>query len=1212
MNRLLELGITHHRCANRRNLPKIAGAAAVVLLTCLPLFSQGNAGRILGSITDQTGGVIAGATVTVTDTERGVARTLTTDEAGAYLAPSLIPGSYTVRAEAVGFKVVERRNILLEVGQEIRVDLTLQPGEQTQTITVTETIPLVETTNATLGGTLSNETINDLPLNGRNYENLLQYRPGMVIFPGGGMNSKSTNGLRPEDNVFLIDGMNDDEPYTGLSIANGDTLAGDASTIIPIDAIQEFKTEVNPRAEYGWKPGGVINLGVKSGTNRIHGTAYAYGRDTSFDARNFFNTPSTPKTPVGLEQFGATLGGPIKKDKIFYFLGYEDQRYTVASTYVSSAPVTVSIANPAHPGCTTLASGNCNASIVDACKDIGYANVSMLTKTITNLQSDCSVGPKSLLPLNTGTFNAGDPKATFPALASNIQEDNGIAKVDYHLSDHHTLNGMFFIGDNLSLWNDAGAQVQPIAGGNPWLTNLHIKSIVGSGNWTWTPSSNVVNEFRAGYSHFYQSFLSVDSNVDPTSYGINTGVTNPQHFGFPIITINGFSFFQLGAGWPKIVGPDGNLQFMDHLSILRGKHAFKFGGEVLHVASTVYVTTNAKGSLKFASLQNFVSGTTTGGGSGPDRIFVGDPGRHLHNELYAAFFQDDWRVTPRLTVNLGLRYEVSTVLQEENNKLGNFDAVRGLVQVGKGLTNPYNGDHNNFAPRVGFAWDIRGNGKTVIRAGGSVVYEQMPFVAFLGIGNQIGLNIVPTGAQICVTGVCTPGKGDIAAAAVTVPQTSINWNGSAVGGSTVFPPSTLQIKCGDLVGTDGSPCVVPAVDRNLRNPYVTMWSLDLQRAITNNISLEVGYVGNHSTKLLVPIDINQPQLQGGFNPGWGNPAVAGTPAQVCLASATDPKPYDKCSSSSTLEKAARPYNTAFPYISNIDALSNGDISNYNALQATLTARNYHGLSLTAGYTYAHALDDVSGTFTASVPMDSTRPGLQYGNSSFDIRHRLTLTTTYALPGKKSPAQLLEGWQVNSVVAIQGGLPWGATETSNDLAGTGENGNFSYFGTTWNFSGNPSDFNGTPNGLPFFSGTSNPTCLSTARALDGGAASGLAQASLTNLGCFAKGSSVLIPAAFGSYGNAVRSNFRGAPFRNWDLSLTKAWKFGERLSAQFRAEVFNVLNHPNFAIQAANTNPTSPGPTGFGCACSTPDNARQNPVLGSGGNRAMQLGLKFIF
>ena len=1169
---------------------------------CTPLFSQGNEGRILGNITDQSGAVIAGASVTVSDVARGISRPLVTDAAGEYNAPNLIPGTYSVRAQSAGFRTVERQNILLEVGQEVRIDLRLEPGASTETITVTAAPPLIETTNATLGGTLSNQTINDLPLNGRNYENLLQYRPGIVIFPGGGMNSKSTNGLRPEDNVFLLDGMNDNEPYTGLSVVNGDTLAGDASTIIPIDAIQEFKTEVNPRAEYGWKPGGVINLGVKSGTNGLHGTAYAYGRDTSFDARNFFNNAPAPKTPVELEQFGGTVGGRIRRDKLFYFLGFEDQRYTVASTYVSSAPVTASLATPANPV------GNPNASIVDACRQAGFANLSQLTVHIADLQPNCSVGPKSLLPANPGTFNPADPRATFPALSSSILADNGIGKLDYHVGASHSLSGMFFIGDNNSLWNDAGAQVQPLGGpANAWLTNLHIKSLVGEGNWTWSPSSTAVNVVRAGYSHFYQSFLSVDSNVDPVTYGINTGVTNPKHFGFPVITINGFSAFQLGAGWPKIVGPDGNLPVVDHLSILRGKHAFKLGAEFLHVTGTVYVTTNAKGSIRFASLPAFVTGNTSGAGSGPDRIFVGDPGRNLHNELYAGFFQDDWRIHPRLTINAGMRYELNTVLRESRNRLGNFDPAVGLVQVGIGMHDPYNGDHNNFAPRLGLAWDIRGNGKTVIRAGGSIVYEQFPFVAFLGIGNQLGLNIVPTGAQVCVAGECKPGPGNIAAVAVTVPQAQVNWNGSAPAGATVFPLSALQVKCGDGIGSDGNPCVIPAVDRNLRNPYVSMWSFDVQRAITDNISLEVGYVGNHSTKLLVPLDINQPLLQGGFSPGWGNPATPGSAANTCITSG-----YTSCSPNTAAEAAAKPFTARFPYISYIDRLTNGDLSNYSGLQTVLTARNYHGASFTAGYTFAHAIDDVSGTFTASVPLDSTRPKLQYASSNFDLRHRFTLTASYALPGKKSLAQLLEGWQLNSVAAIQGGLPWGPAESSNDLTGTGENGNFSYFGTTWNFYGKADDFKATANGVPYFAKAGNPACLAKAQSLDGGMP-GLAQASLTNLGCYQKGGSLLMPAAYGSYGNGIRNIFRGASFRSWDLSITKSWKFRERLNAQFRAEVFNVLNHPNFAIQApANTNPTTPGATAFGCACSTPDNARQNPVLGNGGNRAMQLGLKLLF
>src|SRR5713101_4963481 len=306
-----------------------------VFLVCVPLFSQGSQGRILGTVTDQSGGVISSATVTVLDVERGVSRTLTTGDSGEYNAPNLLPGTYTVRAEAKGFKVVERQKIALEVGKEVRVDLTLQPGAQEQTITVTETIPLVETTNATLGGTLSNQTINDLPLNGRNYINLLNLRPGMGLYPGGGGSSRSANGTRTEDIGYLLDGVREDDPYTGSSVLNAAIAAGDSSTSLPIDAIQEFNTEQNPKAEFGWKPGAIVNAGIKSGSNTIHGTAFAFGRETSLDARNFYNNASAPscvatpaicnKAPVALEQYGASLGGAIKKDKLFYFVNYEGQ-----------------------------------------------------------------------------------------------------------------------------------------------------------------------------------------------------------------------------------------------------------------------------------------------------------------------------------------------------------------------------------------------------------------------------------------------------------------------------------------------------------------------------------------------------------------------------------------------------------------------------------------------------------------------------------------------------------------------------------------------------------------------------------------------------------------------------------------------------------------------------------------------------------------------
>ena len=566
-----------------------------VLVVSVPLFSQGNQGRILGTVTDQSGGAIANATVTVLDVARGVARTLTTDDAGEYSAPQLLPGTYTVRAEIKGFRTTARSGILLEVGKEIRVDFSLLPGEQNQTITVTEALPVVETTNATLGGTLSNETINDLPLNGRNYQNLLSMRPGVLTEPGGGSWTQSTNGVRPEDNVYMVDGMLNVGAFSALSIMNAPALAGDAASILPIDAIQEFNVEENPRAEYGWKPGAVINVGVKSGTNALHGTAYAFGRDTAFDARNFFNevsegcTAPCPKTPLSLEQYGATVGGPIKKDKIFFFAGYEGQRYTVGTPFLATVPVVGTLVTPTNP------TGRPDWSIADAVTDLnthctvaplvpctgGVANLSALSLHLLN----------NYFPANN-TSSISVP-ASFP---STFASDNWVAKFDLHLDEKNTINAMYFIA-NSTVNDEDSAYLQPY-----FLTVQTQRPEVGNVDWTYAPNSRFVNEAQFGVQYLLKPSFVGDHNVNPTTYGLNTGVTNPLYFGMPQISITGglTTFTTLGgATWPKIQGPETDFIAQDHVSYLAGKHSFKFGGEIVADNFTGGALNGARGSVRF-------------------------------------------------------------------------------------------------------------------------------------------------------------------------------------------------------------------------------------------------------------------------------------------------------------------------------------------------------------------------------------------------------------------------------------------------------------------------------------------------------------------------------------------------------------------------------------------------------------------------------------
>src|SRR5215471_12076880 len=1160
-----------------------------------PAPAQTTTGRILGSVRDTQDAAIVGAKVTVTDVLRGTSRMLTTDEVGDYVAADLPPSTYRIFIEAKGFNSYEGKDILLEVAKDVRIDVTLKTGDSTQVITIIEEIPMLNTTNSQLGGTLSNKEIVDLPLNGRNYENLLQLRPGVMRYPGGGFSTTSSNGLRAEDNAYLVEGLFNSEPFSGQSIINGAGIAGDSATILPIDSIQEFNLQQNPPAEYGWKPGAIVNVGVKSGTNNLHGTAYAFGRDTPLDARNFFNPVGQEKNPRNLEQFGGTGGGAIIKDKLFYFGGYEGQRYTVGNTGSLQTWSTVSLPTvaPGAPGnCEFTNTGDCANSIPDA---IANVHAAFLAHAIPNDVSaaslkiaGCTFTPPNTVkcdgsgfPLNPSTTAGNSINFGLP---NTVSSDNAVGKVDFHVNDRHTFSSLYFFQNNSGTVSDA-SQLQ-----TKWLTQIHTRAQVLGENWTYAPNSHWVNEARFGYNRLYQPTFTNDhtTNVQST-YGLNTGVTNPLYGGLPRINVFPFYVFpqELGGfNWPKVQGPDTRMQFIDHVSYIVGKHAVKFGGELHRDSFSGGAFGGCRSINKIIGGAAFASGNSSGiedffaGAPTNGTLLIGDPTRHIHNWGYAGFVQDDWRLSTRLTLNLGLRYELNTVIQEDHNLLGNFDPVKGLIQVGQnGVNGPYSPDRKNFAPRAGFAWDLFGNARTVLRGGGGIMYETVNWESFLALNNSLGLATVPTGAQINSVG-GTSG-GNIATGVAAFPGSSLNWFG------TLFPRNN-NIDCDPA---SGAPCTIMGVDGNITTPYVFNWDLNIQHSFTPNLVLEVGYVGNHGSKLVGIRDVNQ------VDPN--------SPAEIACG---------HC------EQAGRPFNTKFPYLAQIFQMGNIYRSNYNALQTTLTSRNFHGLSMVAGYTWAHALDQVGANWDfgagLGLPSNSANPNSEYASSDFDIRQRFTLSMTYVFPGKKSFAQLLEGWQVNSINSLSSAQPFGVMDAGTDVSLTGE------LNDRWDFFGNPKDFKSTPIGIPFFAGsgnplapTTNPSCNGQALKLDGGVAGGPTSTELSNFGCYASGQSFMIPPTPGTFGTMGRNIFRDTGFKNVDLSVAKNWKFGERLSAQFRAEFFNIFNHPNFANPFGGQNGfahNDPSTGSFGCACATPDVAAANPVIGSGGSRATQLGLKFTF
>jgi hypothetical protein len=436
----------------------------------------------------------------------------------------------------------------------------------------------------------------------------------------------------------------------------------------------------------------------------------------------------------------------------------------------------------------------------------------------------------------------------------------------------------------------------------------------------------------------------------------------------------------------------------------------------------------------------------------------------------------------------------------------------------------------------------------------------------------------------------------------TIAGANLSW----VNSSTQVIPGISSFKCGNglpvnltiaSTGTSGAnpanptPCQIFASNPNIPNPYVGTWTLSLQHAISNNVSVEVAYVGNHAGNLTGAQDLNMPA------PGSGNPVI-GAGCQLPAGTAASLVTTQNC------EQVARPFYSKDPYLGQIITIGGINWSNYNGLQTTLTMRNFHNLSTNLGYTYSHALDIGSHYFGLGLPQDSTNPGGDYGNSDFDVRHHFTLSNTYNIPGKQGFGQMLEGWQLNSVVHLQSGLPFSLVG-SQDISQTGQ------LGDRWDFFGNYSDFTPGPanylTGVPFFKGgAANMPAACTTAAQSLGAAG---VASLNANGCYAQGNSVLIAPPAGSFGTTPRNFFRSDAFHNWDMSVFKNFKFKERFGAQFRAEFFNVLNLPNFYRNSGS--PSSSGVT-IAARTTTPDVGSTNPTLGTGGARAIELGLKLNF
>ncbi len=1124
---------------------RVSVLLVLMALVCLPGNAQTFRGTILGTVTDKSGGVVPGAKVIVRNADTGLTREAQTTDDGSYAVPELPIGNYTVTVEKANFRTVVTTGVRVDVAAERRVDVVLQPGDIAQRIEVSgEELPMVETTSNVLGGAFASKQVLDLPINGRDYTKLLIMVPGAAGEPNGGGDSPgsyglfSVNGNRGRSNNFLLDGTDMNDGFRNLPAINQGGVFGTPGTVLPVEAIAELKVLSNFEPEYGRNSGSVVNIVTKSGSNDLHGSVFDYFRNDVLNARNFFNTKPNPKDKFNNNQFGGSAGGPLVKDKTFWYVAYEGQRERVGVTSINAVPtladydaataaIATSLEVPVVP-CTTT---------IIAC--INSQSPGVINPVIRNLFNLCdSKGGCS------GNHNVWPTTSVSSAPAFN-NADSFIIKLDQNFNDKNQLTGRYFYGKS--------DQSFPLglAGGNN-LPNTNTFSPINaqfvSVSHVHVFSTNQVNEARFGWNRYKQDFFAADRDVfgNPnTTFGLNTEVTNPRDFGLPTIRVSGLS----ALGSSAFSNPKGrvgnNWHFIDGFSWKIKSHDLKLGYEFRRTTVDSFFNIQFRGILSFGGLANFLAGNVGGG-----RIVTGNTDREAAQNSHALYFQDSWHWRRNFTVNLGLRWDYFGVIHEGKNRFSIYDPARGLA-----LKDPlYDRDLNDFSPRASIAWDLGGKGKTVLRGGFGVAYDIFSQDAFTG---QIPFNCF------------------------SCPGVAYN----PVGPDPVFvslsPVSTLSLNTPVYdVATNGPADTTDVFTvNNIRTPYVYNYNLNVQQELFRNGVIQVGYVGSSGRKLFRYRDINQPSFA----------TIQATPAPGCCV----PRPFDNAAPLSTLAP-----NTPF-YVNQLESSSN---SSYNSLQVSFTQRAWRGLTQQLTWTWSHSLDTASDSQdyvpNASQPNDSQNPSGDRGPSNFDTRHRFVWSLTYEFPKWSALGRFGEGWQVSSVLTLMSGHPFHINYNFiDDYSGSGEFFDRPDLVAPVHYNpGEPTHFlDLTSFAVPcnLVGGTSAANCTPGTR-------------------------------HFGSLG---RNGLLGPDYGNFDFAVSKLTRLTERFKLLFRADFFNLTNHPNLAnpyvpafFADAAPNGISDGSTsvpigrslGFLPITATSDIGLGNPILGGGGPRSVQFALKLIF
>ncbi|MBV8817585.1 MAG: TonB-dependent receptor, partial [Acidobacteriaceae bacterium] len=958
----------------------------LAVASALPGAAQSVRGTILGTVTDSTGAIVRGAKVTATQQATGLVRTEQTNDAGEYSIPQLPVGIYDVIAEAAGFKKSDRRGIELRVDDKLRIDLSLTIGEVTETVAVQEVAPVISTDSSTVGNVVDNKKVTELPLNGRNFLQLNLLVPGANQGVKGSQNqtqggSISVNGAREQSNNFLLDGMD-----------NNDLAINQYAVAISTEAIQEFKVQASTySAEFGRSPGAQVNVATKSGTNEFHGVLYEYLRNNDLDAKNFFDRPG-PIPAYKRNQYGASIGGPIKKNKTFFFGNYEGTRIRQGITKVATEP-TVAMKNGDFSALSTKIYDPASLHLVNGVltRDpfpgniIPSDRITAVGKAVVNLFPD---------PNTPGTSTANGLYTSSPLKTDDF--DQFTTRVDHRFNEQHTLFGRYsFSKENrFDTFDSFCASANNVPGFGCNTLNGGQQAVI---DYIWLIGANKVNEARMSFTRVRGGIFQQNKGKDISSQlGITGTSRNPIDFGVPVITVTGYDRLGEATNLPQD-RHDNTFEWADSLSWTTGRHTIKFGAEIRHFQENFLFDSSARGTINFTPFYTAQASTTASGvvnavggtGNAIADLLLGDANTASRSVSFAGnsastvaglrqtstnlFFQDDFRVLPNLTLNLGLRWEYNPPTTDKYNHLATFDPTLPnstplpFLRVSTPQRpNIYDSSKKEFSPRFGFAYTPFGS-KTVFRGGYGMFWD----IKLLNV---------------------------ILNSNLTAPfLTGFNFSQSTNG----VPNISLANPYG---GSSGGPAIPSAswVEQPFRDGYVQQWNFNVQRELTGSMALTVGYVGSKGTHLDRAYDYNEPAPTASFT--------------------------------QSLRK--------YPMYSTINVRSASASSVYHALQASVEKRFSYGLSFLSAYTFSKAIDD-SSLWNGAV-VDVTNFHLERGLSTFDARHRFVSSYTYDLPyghgrqfGNSSPRVanfLLGGWQTNGIVTIQSGNPLDPT-TGLQLSGT---------------------------------------------------------------------------------------------------------------------------------------------------------------------------------